>query len=182
MSETNRKLLAMNDPVAGIREMLSGAVVVLDHAGARDEALARFVSPRRRLGFTRPSVMLPLGRVWRLGVLLLDRDATVYATGSITRVTEPVWPNYQSLSAEQRRGYRAAALKGGFAQGETVNFDATVIELDATQLRSSRGPLFLRGDSALVRWSRSAPDDDATDLESYLSDRVSLLVNPPEGA
>lgn len=172
----------MNDPITGIREALSQAVALLDQAGARDEALAQFVAPRRRLGFTRPAVMLPLGRVWRLGALLLDRDATLYATGSITRVTEPVRPNYQSLSAEERRGYRAAALKGGFPQGETVNFDATAVELDAAQLRSGRGPLFLRSDRALVRWSPSISDDAAVDLDAYLSDRVRLLVDPPEGA
>lgn len=172
----------MSDPIDGIRHALGVAVGRLDSAGARVEALARFVPARRRLGFTRSAVMLPLGQVWRLGVLLIDREAAVYATGSITRAEEPKRPNYQSISAEERREYRAAAIKGGFTRGEAVNFDATAIELDEDLLRTGHDPLFLRGNRALVRWSPSATDESAIDLETYLCDRVSLLVDPPEGA
>jgi hypothetical protein len=131
--------------------------------------------------FTKKAAMLPIGRVWRLGVLLLDADAQLYVTGSTTRALEPGRPAYQSLSAEQRREYRAAAFRGRFARGETVNFDAVPLVLDPAELRLSTGVLFVRDNRALVRWSVSAPDA-SVDLEAYLSDRVGLLLDPPEGA
>jgi hypothetical protein len=168
--------------VAAIREVLARAVDRLAAAGARDEALATFVAPRRVLLFTKDAGLVPVGRVWRLGVFLLGRDGILYETGATTRAVEPGRAGYQSLSAESRRGYRAAALRGPFARGETVNFDAAVIALAAGSLRSSTGPLFLHGDRALVRWNASASDDAAIGFEAYLADRVSLLLDPPGGA
>jgi hypothetical protein len=168
--------------VADIHEALRRAVDELASANARDEALARFVPARRVLLFTKEPVMEPVGRVWRLGVLLLDREAGLYATGSITRSIEPGRAAYQSVSAEVRRGYRAAAFRSHFEPGETVNYDASPIELDAGALRSGSGPLFIRDGAAWVRWSLSAPADAATEFGQYLADRVGLLVNPPAGA
>jgi hypothetical protein len=60
--------------VARIREALAEAVRRLDAAGAREEALAVFVPRHRRMLITREAVLQPAGRVWRLGVLLLDRE------------------------------------------------------------------------------------------------------------
>lgn len=168
--------------VSGIRAALDGAVDRLATAGARDEAVARFEPSRRVMLFTTKARMVPLGRAWRLGVFLLARDGTLHATGSITRAVAPGHPGYQSVSAESRREHRAAAFRGPFQPGEPVNFDATVIELDAASLRSSAGPLFLRDDTPLVRWSPAAGDDAAVAFDAYLEDRVSLLLNPPEGA
>jgi hypothetical protein len=167
---------------AGIRAVLDRAVRRLSEAGARDEALAMFVEPRRVLLFTKDATMVPIGRVWRLGVLLLDRSGGLYATGSITRAVEPGRAAYQSLSAESRREYRAAAFRGPFDRGETVNFDAPAIPLTSAELRSSTGPLFLRGDQPMVRWNTSPGDDAAVELDAYLADRVELLIDPPEGA
>jgi len=168
--------------VAGIRDVLTRAVDRLGTAGPRDEALATFVAPRRVLLFTKDAVMVPVSRVWRLGVFLLDRDGTFYETGLTTRAVEPGYPGYQALSTESRRGYRAAAFKGRFARGETVNFDAAVVDLDPGSLRSSSGRLFLRGDRPLVRWNASATDDTAIAFDAYVADRVTLLLQPPEGA
>lgn len=168
--------------MAGIREALDDAVDRLATAGARDEALAMFVPSRQVLLFTRKARMVPLGRVWRLGVFLLARDGTLHATGSITRAVAPGYPGYQSVSAESRREHRAAAFRGPFQAGEPVNFDASVIELDVASLRSSADPLFLRDDTPLVRWSPTAGDEAAVPFDAYLEDRVSLLLNPPEGA
>lgn len=168
--------------VGELRAVLARAAARLAEAGARDEALAEYVPPRRVMLFTRDAVMVPEGRVWRLGVLLLTSDARVFATGSITRALEPGRPAYQSQSAETRRDYRAAAFRGRFARGETVNFDATPIELDAQTLRSSTGPLFIDGDQALVRWNIASGDPSAMPLETYLADRVALLADPPAGA
>lgn len=166
--------------VARIREAAAQAVRRLDAAGARDEALAVFVPRHRRMLITREAVLQPAGRVWRLGVLLLDRDANLRATGAITRATEPGRPAYQSLSAETRRAYRAAAQRGHFGHGETVNYDAEPIDLDAASLRASTGPLILRDGRALVKWSATA--EGTVDFEAYLSERVGLLTDPPLGA
>ncbi len=168
--------------VSGIRATLDDAVDRLATAGARDEALATFVPSRQVLLFTKKARMIPLGRAWRLGVFLLARDGTLHATGSITRAVAPGHPGYQSVSAENRREHRAAAFRGPFIPGEPVNFDVAVIELDAASLRSSRGPLFLRDKTPLVRWSPTVADDTAVRFDAYLEDRVSLLLNPPEGA
>ena len=43
----------------------------------------------RILGLTRPAVIMPAGRAWRLGVLLIDRDGRLYATGEVTRAIDP---------------------------------------------------------------------------------------------
>ena len=168
--------------VAAIRESLQRARARLAYAGARDEALAEFVPARRVMLITREPTMVPVTRVWRLGVLLLGTADGLWATGSITRVLEPGRPAYQSESAERRRAYRAAAVRGHFARGETVNFDARPIELDAAALAESAGPLVLEGNRALVHWNAALDPVSATPLDEYLDDRVGLLVHPPEGA
>ncbi|WP_157156749.1 hypothetical protein [Diaminobutyricimonas sp. LJ205] len=174
---------AQDDPVIErLRRELAGAVAALEQGGARDEALAEFVPPRRVLMINRQAAMRSLGRAWRLGVFLLDRAGALYAVGATTRAVPPGYPGYQSVSAEHRRDHRAAAFRGPFEHGETVNFDAHEILLDAEILRSSTGPLFLRGDDAFVRWSATAPDDAAIPFEKYLAERVDLLVHPPEGS
>ena len=168
------------EAMAAVRAALGDAVRRLDAAGARDEALAEFIPRRRRLLVTREATLRPIGRVWRLGVLLVDRASVLRATGSITRATEPGRPAYQSISAESRRAYRAAAQRGHFAPGETVDWDAPVIELDPEALTRSSGPLLLRDGRVLVRWS--AGSTATIPFDSYLSERVELLVDPPEGA
>lgn len=168
--------------LAGIRSELDRAVDRLAGAGARDEALAEYVPERRVLGVPRKPVLKSLGRVWRLGVFLLGADGSLYETGLTTRALEPGRPAYQSASAEQRREYRAAASRGRFPHGETVNFDALPVVLDVDALRASTGRLFLDGDRARVRWNATAGDADAVELAAYLADRVELLAEPPAGA
>lgn len=169
--------------VDGIRVTIAEAIERLRAADARDEALATF-SPagRRALVFTKSARMHPAGRVWRLGVFLLDGEGTLRATASFTRAVEQGRSNHQSASAEVRREYRAAASNGPFPAGESINFDAEVIPLEADYLSVSTGPLFLRDGRALVRWSGAADDDAAVEFAAYLADRIDLLVNPPEGA
>jgi len=170
-----------DDSIARVRATLAAAAARLRAGGARDEAIGEYVEPRRILGIRRDPTMRSLGRVWRLGAILLSDDGSIWATGSITRVTEPGRPQHQSTSAEIRRAYRAAALRGHFGAGDTVNHGAVPIPLDGS-LRSSDGPVFLRGETAFVRWSTTAGDADAVLLEDYLADRVDLLVQPPAGA
>lgn len=166
-----------------IRATIRDCLTRLQETGARDEALAEFVPARRVLRlFTRESRMTPIGRAWPLGVFLLDAEATLYAAGSTTRAVPAGYPGHQSVSAEQRREFRAAAARGPFAPGETIDFDAVAIELRPEALTESRGPLFIRDGRPLVRWSRSAPDTAARPFEEYLTERTELLIKPPDGA
>ena len=162
--------------IEGIRVLLARAVQRLDAAGVPDEALATYTTPRRVLFVARKPVMLPVGRVWPLGVLLLGRDGSLHATGKITRAVPAGYPGYPSPGVEVRRGYRAAAHAGRFVEGDTVNFDAVPIELGA--LSESSTPLFLDGGRPRVRWNPTHPAQ-AVALDSYLADRVALLVEPP---
>ena len=172
----------MSDGVAGIREAIADAARQLSEACAKDELLADLTQRKRLLGLVRPPVFVPRGRVWRLGVLLLDQAGTLYATGTITRATETGRPTYQSASVEERREFRATAVRSGLPAGETVNFNARPIELDDAILSDTDGPLFLRDGLPFVRWSHTFGNASAMPLENYLRDRVELLVHPPEGA
>lgn len=166
--------------VAAVREAAADAVPRLTAAGAREEALAVYVARRRRLGIPREPVLRPVGRVWRLGVLLLDAEGGLHATGRLVRATPPGRTQYVSVSAETRRAYRAAAERGHFTAGETVNFDAAPIELTVDALRASTGPLLLRDGRVQVLWS--ATSSGTVDAQAYLAERVELLAHPPEGA
>lgn len=158
---------------------LQSAAGRLTAAGARDELLAEYADPRPILGIARAARMRVLGRVWRLGVLLLAADGTVHATGETLRVVDPGQRSAPTHIAEVRRVIRQAALKAGIAEGETIDFDAPAIRLDAAQLRASRGPLVLTDDGLRVRWSSSA---SLMPFASYLDERVELLISPPQGA
>ncbi|MFF2051018.1 hypothetical protein ACFVU2_05395 [Leifsonia sp. NPDC058194] len=173
------------EAVHALRAAVAEAVGLLGEAGARDEALAHYEDRQRKLLIMREPVLRPAGRVWRLGVLLLDRAGGLHATGSIVRATEPGRTQYVSVSAETRRAYRAAAERGHFRDGETVNFDTEPVVLEVDALREAagaRGPLFLHDGRVLVRWSSSVSDADARDAVAYLRERADLLANPPQGA
>jgi hypothetical protein len=175
-------MTADEDALAAARELVRRTAAELAAAGARDEALARFVPGRRVLLVDRPARMQPLGRVWRLGVVLLAPDGSLLATGGVTRAVEPGHPGHVAASVEERREHRAAAFRGPFARGETVHYDALPIPLDAETLRAGQGPLLLRDGEVLVRWSASLGDDAAAPFGPYLRERVDLLLHPPEGA
>jgi hypothetical protein len=170
------------DPLERAERLLTDAAARLRAAGVADEAVAEFEPATRRLGIPRRSRLRPVGRVWRLGVLLLATDGTVRATGSVTRAVPPGHPGHMAVSTEERREVRAAAFRGPFPPGSSVNYDAPVIELTPDGLRGGAGPLLLRDGRVRVRWSLSAGDDAARDLEPYLAERVGLLLDPPRGA
>ncbi len=165
-----------------MRALLRESADRLAAAGARTEALADLAPATRRLVFERSARMRPAGRVWRLGVLLLQDDGAVRATGRLTRAVDPGHGQHVAVSAEARRELRAAARRARFEPGETVNFDTEPIDLTPEALRAATGPLFVLGDRPLVRWSLSADDSAARDLEPYLAERIGLLVDPPQGA
>ena len=159
----------------------SAAARELGGHAARDEALAEYVPERRTLGIPRAARMMPIGRVWRLGVLLVGADGQLFATGRVGRAERPVRRSTPAASIAEQRAFAAAAVKGGFAEGETVNFGAVPVDPAELEASGASGPVVVVGDALFVRWSPAQPDA-LTPLDRYLADRVELLVNPPAGA
>ncbi|WP_448006466.1 hypothetical protein [Agromyces bauzanensis] len=174
---------AAGPAIARARESVSAAAAELRAAGARQETLAELVPERRVLGIPRAARMTPIGRVWRLGVLLVDADGALYETGRVVRAERPARKSIPAAAIAEQRAYRAAAVKGGIAEGETVDFGARRLDLDELGRDGASGPLVLDAASGdvLVRWSPTQPDA-LTPLDAYLRDRADLLVHPPEGA
>lgn len=166
--------------IARARERIADAVVALREAGARHETLAELVPERRMLRIPRAARMTPIGNVWRLGVLLLDESGGLYGTGHVVRAERAARKSVTAEAVARQRAWRAAAVKGGIAEGETVDFDTAPVDLDELGRAGASGPLVLRDDAVLVRWSPAQPDA-LTPLDAYLRDRVDLLVHPPEG-
>ncbi|WP_394770840.1 hypothetical protein [Lacisediminihabitans sp.] len=156
-----------------VRELLARTIGALDAAGVKDEALAILRPSRGFSVFRTAEAMVPAGRAWRLGVLLLDRSGSLFATGSVTRAVEPGRVTNQSPAAELRRAARRTASRGPFARGDVVNFGFVPLALDAGSLRAGSGPLALVDDSVLVRWG-GADGQGVSTLAAYLADRVSL--------
>ncbi|MGV8880556.1 MAG: hypothetical protein ACOH19_00225 [Rhodoglobus sp.] len=145
-----------------LRELLESTVVAIDRAGIPDEALATLKKPR----FSAPKFVSE-GRAWRLGVLLIDRQARLYRTGEVTRAVEPLrGVANKSAEAEARRELRRAAARGKFPEGEVVNFGHSIIEVteDSDPVRFTDG-------AALVRWNSSG---HWRPLAGYLTERISL--------
>lgn len=168
-------------------ETLSGVRKKLSAYGIEPESLAELVPARRRFLIKRPARMRPLGKAWRLGVLLLaadDESPALYAAGRTTRSAERGRPNHQSTSREERREIAAAALRSGYPIGTTVHFDARRIPLDPAGIVGlpDGSPVGVFGDELRVRWRTGAPLDPALTLEMYLVERAGFLLDPPEGA
>ncbi|WP_291056902.1 hypothetical protein [Herbiconiux sp.] len=171
---------------AHLATVLQRTAEALEASGARTEALADFQERRPILGIARSPIMVPRGRVWRLGVLLLDQHRALHTIGAVTRAVEPGRVTNQSARAEERRDYRRAAFQAKFAEGDTVNFDTTPIPLDGASIRGhghghdrAQGLLAERDGVLMVRWSRQAGEHALTPLEPYLAERAALLTAPP---
>jgi hypothetical protein len=149
--------------------VLADARERLVSAGARDELLVEWVTRR----FRAPT-FAPVERVWRLGVLLLGRGGDLYATGTTIRIDELRHDNHQSNLAAERRAVRAAALAAGVPAGDTLNYDAAPIPLDAG-LAESAGPVILTSDGLFVRWSPAGAE--LVPFAPYVRERVSLLTD-----
>ncbi|MDW4573777.1 glutaminase [Microbacterium sp. M3] len=157
-------------------------------AAAPREALGELLAPRRLLGLARAPRIVRRGSAWHLGVLLLTDDA-VLATGDIIRARQQARRGYTAESQRRRAELAAAARRGGFAEGETVHIGWRVLDpaapaADDTGAASARpaeasGPLVFADGSLFVRWSTTG---GLVPLESYLAERVGLLLDPPAGA
>lgn len=162
-------------PAAALAELLRRTVADLDSRGAPDEALGA-VKPGRGLGpISTATKMVRAGRAWRLGVLLIDRDARLFETGSVTRAIVPLRAvTNRSAEAEARRDDRRAAARGNFPEGEVVNFDYSPIDTSAAALEGGAGILSLKDGEVMVRWHATDPPRR---LATYLADRLGLLAD-----
>ncbi|CAN5126516.1 hypothetical protein BH09ACT1_BH09ACT1_13610 [soil metagenome] len=159
----------------GVRELLDLTVARLVESGARDEALGTLNPGKGLLGLRTNAKMVPNGRAWRLGVLLLDRDGNLFATGSLTRAVVPGRVTNQNLAQEARKADRLAAARGKFDAGEVVNYRYTPIEVTAESLRGGAGVLLLVDGVTMVRWDRVGGTQALTALDAYLDERFDLL-------
>jgi hypothetical protein len=164
-----------------VARLAEAAATELASAKARREVLADLVPERRVLGIPRAARMTPVGRVWRLGVLLVAEDGALHGTGRVVRAERPARRSVTAESVAEQRALRAAAVKGGIPEGETVNFDTSPIDLDELARTAASGPLVIRDGEVFVRWSPTQPDASAP-FERYLAERVELLARPPERA
>jgi hypothetical protein len=154
--------------------ILASTIARLDELGIADESLGEFRKPRKLI--PAPPSMIPTGRAWRLGVLLLDRERRLYATGELTRAIEPGRAAVnRSEQGERRRADRMAAARGPFPRGEVVNFGYRPLLLDDSSLAAGGGPLLLEGDAVLVRWGDGFGELGVSPIEDYLDDRIALF-------
>ncbi|MDQ1573587.1 MAG: hypothetical protein QOH44_1146 [Actinomycetota bacterium] len=155
--------------------LLVSTVVALSDAGVHDEALGAFKPSRGVLIFRTADAFAPVGRAWRLGVLLLDRSGGLYSLGEVTRAVAPGRAAVnRSAAGTERRSYREAASRSAFPAGEAVNFGFAPLALDAASLAAGSGPLFLLDGQIMVTVDPAS--GGATDLERYLADRVAALM------
>ena len=151
-----------------LTELLASAVAELQRRGAADEALATLKQPR--FGRTR---LVPTGRAWRLGVLLLDAEGRLFATGTVTRAVEPLrGVTNRSAEAEARRDLRRIAAHSRFPEGEAVNVDPVPVDLSPEALDEGSGLVLLEDGVVMVRWNAGS---GIRPLQDYLADRISLL-------
>ncbi|WP_203136438.1 glutaminase [Microbacterium sp. JZ31] len=160
-----------------VESLFAGARARL--AAAPREALGEIAEPGRiRALLGAGPRIVRVGSAWRVGVLLID-DAAVFEEGEVLRAADPGRRGYAAESARRRAELRAMALRGGFAEGETVHIGWRRLDLDALAAGASSGPLTWDGDRLAIRWT---PAGALMPLSAYLSERISLLLEPPAGA
>lgn len=125
-----------------------------------------------RVSRWRGARIVRVGAAWHLGVLLLSANG-VFATAEVLRAADPGRRGYTAESSRERAARRALALKGGFAEGETVHIGWTPIDVAAVDAGGSSGPLALVDGVPSVRWSAAG---GYMPLETYLRERVALLT------
>ena len=160
---------------AEVSGLLEATVARLRAAGIHDESLAVLKHSRGVLGLGASDSLVPAGRAWRLGVLLLSQDGSLYATGEVTRAVQPGRAAVnRSAAGEQRRAIRAMASRGNFPRGEVVNYGWEPIALDAASLAAGSGLLSMSDGEIRVRIDPG--DLGVVPLRRYLDDRVGILL------
>jgi hypothetical protein len=149
--------------------IVAAAVTRLRDAGAPTET--RVATLRGAFGGTK---LRAVGEVWRLGALCLASDGAVFATGDVVIVAEPTHPNYRSELAVARNELRVLLRRAGLPVGSTAVLDARPLDLDTPE-----PPLVSTDDGLGVLWTAGGT---VIPFDAYLTERVDLLVNPPERA
>ncbi len=127
------------------RELVADAVAALRAAWRPQETLAELVPERRVLGIPRAARMTPIGRVWRLGVLLLDEAGGVWDTGRVVRAERAARKSITAEAVAEQRALRAAAVKGGIPRARPWSSTRRPIDLDELARDGASGPLVVRG-------------------------------------
>lgn len=141
-----------------LRTILDAAIAQLDDVP--DDALGIL-----RLRRFAPPKIVPSGRAWRLGSVLLSRDGSLHRTGRTTRAVEPKqFLANKSSEAAERREEQKAAVRGGFPTGDTVHFNHEPLEPT------------LVDDVWMIQWSATQPE--LAPLEAFLAERIRLLHDP----
>lgn len=144
----------MADLDAILRDALERLADVPDD-GLGDLRLRRFMPPK----------IVPVGRAWRLGSVLLARDGRLYRTGRTTRAIEAKqFLANKSNEAAERREEQKAAVRGGFPVGDTVHFNHEPLE-----------PSQVDG-VWMIQWSATQPE--LAPLEPFFAERIRLLHDP----
>lgn len=147
--------------------LLRASVEALALGEVADEALAVLKPPRRVGPVALPMTFVAAGRAWRLGEVLLDRDARLYSTGSVTRAITPQdFAANKSPAEETRRELQRAAVRSKFRRGDTVNFGFTPLKVGDGVLTERDGDVLLKLAHAEVS------------LETYLADRIRFAITP----
>jgi hypothetical protein len=158
-----------------VTALLTRTVAKLGAAGIHDESLGAWKHSRGLFGIGASDSLVPEGRAWRLGVLLLDRGRFLYSTGQVTRALQPGRAAVnRSAGGEERRAIRAVAARGDFPRGEVVNHGWEPIALDESSLAGGSGPLSVQDGVVMVRFD--VGDLGIAPLERYLADRVGILL------
>lgn len=150
----------MSDDLAAI---LARTIESLRAAGIEPEHLAQR-RPSRRVGPVQlAEKLVPAGRAWRLGEVLVTETGQLLGTGLVTRSLEPrQFAANKSPAEEARRELQRAAVRGRFPLGAAVNVDYREVETAV----DARGELTVQLADAVVG------------LEAYLADRVRFAITP----
>lgn len=181
--------LPRNDDVNALDDLLQRvSVAARDRcvaAGIPLEHLAQYVPPTKRLFGMRAARFAPIGRGWRLGVIVIDEHGQLWHAGATLRAHEPPpHKGYTAQSARARDEMRHAAIRGGYAEGTVVHYDCREITATSLQQASTIGgaspddgaqPVVLRGEAICVRWSPNCAIENATPLEQYVAERLELI-------
>jgi hypothetical protein len=162
----------MTDELAAGAELLDTVLADARRhlAGSARERLGDWARTRRLLGFGRAPRIVPVGEAWHVGVLLIA-DAEVYATGEILRARAEAVRGYTAEAQRARSERAAAAVRGGFVDGEVLHLGAAEIDLDAVRRGAVSGPLALVDGIPLVTWTAAGA---RRPLADYLDDQLSL--------
>ncbi|WP_431778918.1 glutaminase [Microbacterium aurantiacum] len=146
------------------------------------DGLGELIIPKRFLGVGRAPRIVPRGEAWHVGTLLIGDaggDVEVAAVGDILRSRAEVRRGFTAEAQRERAALQAAAFRGGFAEGATLHIDYIPIDLAAVEAGGASGPLAMRDGIPSIRWSAAG---GWMPLETYLSDRIGLLLDPPGAA